>query len=214
MTGCSTPGPKGRVLVACEYSGRVRGAFTARGWDATSCDILPTEVPGRHYQGDVRDLLVKDWDMVIAFPPCTRLTTTGTRWFPRWQEDGSQEEAVEFFLQFTRLSHVPRVAIENPRGIMSTRFRKPDQYVQPWWFGDPWIKMTGLWLKGLPLLTKSNEVEPQGYWVDGGNYRKSTGREFNEGAYRDTAVKSNDNRARERSRTFQGLANAMAEQWG
>src|SRR5687767_1472233 len=173
---------KGRVLVACEYSGRVRDAFTARGWDATSCDILPTESPGQHVQGDVTGLLAQHWDMVIAFPPCTRLTTTGTRWFPKWQADGSQEEAVRFFLQFTELEHVPRVAIENPRGIMSTRFRKPDQYVQPWWFGDPWIKMTGLWLKGLPKLVQSDPVEPLGYWVDGGNYRKSTGREFKEGA--------------------------------
>jgi hypothetical protein len=152
--------------------------------------------------------------MVIAFPPCTRLTTTGTRWFPKWQADGSQEEAVRFFLQFTELEHVPRVAIENPRGIMSTRFRKPDQYVQPWWFGDPWIKMTGLWLKGLPKLVQSDPVEPLGYWVDGGNYRKSTGREFKEGAYVGAAIKSNGDRAKERSKTFQGIAQAMADQWG
>ena len=202
-----------RVLVACEYSGRVRDAFTARGWDATSCDLDQAETPGRHVQGDVLPLLQEEWDLIIAHPPCTRLTTTGTRWFPRWQADGSQEEAVKFFMEFVN-APCDRVAIENPRGIMSTRFRKPDQYVQPWWFGDPWIKMTGLWLKGLPKLVQSDPVEPLGYWVDGGNYRKSTGRVFKEGAYVGAVIKSNGDRAKERSKTFQGIAQAMADQWG
>jgi site-specific DNA-cytosine methylase len=202
-----------KILVACEYSGRVRDAFTAKGHYAVSCDILPTESPGKHYRGDVRNLLRYKWDMIIAFPPCTKLTTTGVRWFPKWIADGSQQEAIDFFMLFAN-ARAEKVVIENPRGIMSTRFRKPDQYVQPWWFGDPWIKKTGLWLKGVPLLVPSQPVEPLGYWVDGGNYRKSTGRMFNEGAYEGAALKSNGDRAKERSRTFQGLANAMADQWG
>lgn len=154
-----------KVLIACEYSGRVRDAFNARGHDAFSCDLLPTESPGPHLQGDVTKLLMLPWDLVIAFPPCTKLSCIGARYWPRWEADGSQQQAIDFFLQFTKLDHVPRVAIENPAGLMTTRWRKPDQYVQPWWFGDPWTKRTGLWLKGLPQLVADRQVSPHGAWV-------------------------------------------------
>lgn len=202
------------VLVACEYSGRVRDAFAARGHAAYSCDILPTESPGPHFQCDVREILSWSWDLVIAFPPCTRLTTTGNRWFPAWQADGSQEAAVEFFFQFTQLDHVPRVAIENPRGIMSSRYRKPDQYVHPWWFGDPWTKQTGLWLKGLPKLVADRPVEPTGYWVSGGSTTRDGKRESREGAKAIQREGTNAARRHARSLTHQGIARAMAEQWG
>lgn len=207
MTGCSM-----RVLVACEYSGRVRDAFRARGHDAMSCDLVPSDTPGPHYVGPVQDLLAEDWDMVIAFPPCTKLSSIGAAHWAKWQADGSQAEAAEFFRLFTDLDHVPRVAIENPAGRMSTLYRRPDQYVQPWWFGDPWTKRTGLWLKGLPLLVKDQEVEPKGFWVSGTSVRKGR-RDSNEGAYVGAGF-TNAARSKARSTTFQGLARAMAEQWG
>ena len=199
-----------RILVACEYSGRVRDAFTARGWDATSCDLVPSDTPGKHVIGDVTSLLQESWDMVIAFPPCTHLSCIGAAHWAKWQADGTQDRAAEFFLQFTRLDHVPRVAIENPAGAMTKRYRRPDQYVQPWWFGDPWTKRTGLWLKGLPLLVASDVVEPQGFWVGGAS--KAKGRADNsEGHGSGTATRAE--RSKARSATFPGIANAMAEQW-
>lgn len=202
-----------RVLVACEYSGRVRDAFTARGHYAVSADLLPSDTEGNHYQGDVRDLMYGRWDLMIAFPPCTKLSKVGAAYWPRWREDGSQDEAIEFWLELW-YAPIPRIAIENPAGIMSTLLRKPDQYVQPWWFGHPWKKLTGLWLKELPKLTPTNVVEPQGYWVDGGSLRGNGRSGAQEGAYATTEARSNAERAHERSKTFQGLANAMAEQWG
>lgn len=202
-----------RVLVACEYSGRVRDAFTARGHDATSCDLLPSESSGKHVQGDVTELLRQDWDLVIAFPPCTRLSCIGTRYWPKWQADGSQEAGIQFFLQFTKLDHVPRVAIENPAGIMTSRYRKPDQYVQPWWFGDPWTKRTGLWLKGLPLLVADRPVESNGSWV--GTQRSGKKTELTkEGSYALGRKTTTKERSMARQTTFPGLARAMAEQWG
>lgn len=207
-----------KVLVACEYSGRVRDAFTTRGHDATSCDLMPTESPGKHVQGDVTALLAQDWDLVIAFPPCTHLSCIGVRYWPRWQADGTQARAVAFFRQFTQLEHVPRVAIENPAGIMTTLYRKPDQYVQPWWFGDPWTKRTGLWLKGLPLLVADNPVESQGSWV--GSQRTSRGGDRSGPLSREgsvTAGRKRDGgieRSRARQTTFPGIARAMSQQWG
>lgn len=202
-----------RVLVACEYSGRVRDAFIARGHDAVSCDLLPSDTPGPHVMGDVTALIKEAWDMVIAFPPCTNLSCISAAHWAKWQADGTQDRAAEFFLQFTRLDHVPRVAIENPAGVMSTRYRRPDQYVQPWWFGDPWTKRTGLWLKGLPLLVPDQPVESQGPWV-GTQRTKKGGPLSKEGSRVLGGKKTTAGRSHSRSATFPGVARAMSEQWG
>ena len=184
-----------RILIACEYSGRVRDAFAEYGHEAISCDLLPCE--GRqdlaHYQGDVTDLLQDSWDMVIAFPPCTHLASSGARWFEKKKKDGRQQQGIDFFRLFTELSHVKYTCIENPIGIMSTYYRKPDQIIQPWMFGHPETKATCLWLKNLPLLTPSNVVE---------------GRE-----QRIFKLPPSKERAKLRSLTYQGVADAMAQQW-
>ena len=140
-----------RVLVACEYSGIVREAFKARGWDAWSCDILPTEIFGNHYQGDVFDIIDDGWNLMIAFPPCTYLTYSGMR---NWYDDGramKRIKAAEFFMSLYDYS-IPYIAVENPQGIMNKIFRQPDQVVHPYYFGDPEMKRTCLWLKNLPAL--------------------------------------------------------------
>jgi len=184
-----------KVLVACEYSGRVRDAFAAYGHSAVSCDLLPCE--GRedleHYQGDIRDILYDSWDCVLSFPPCTHLASSGARWFKEKQADGRQQEGIDFFKLFTELDHIPYTAIENPVGIMSTHYRKPDQIIQPWMFGHPETKATCLWLKGLPLLVPTNVVE---------------GREP-----RIWKLPPSEERAKLRSLTYQGIADAMAQQW-
>lgn len=196
------------VLVACEYSGRVRDAFIRRGHTAMSCDILPSDSDfGPHYRGDVHDILKNEWDLMVGFPPCTKLSKVGAPYWKRWREDGSQAEAFEFFMSLAE-ARIPRIAIENPVGYVNSHWRKPDQIIQPWWFGDPWIKTTCLWLKDLPHLAKTNVVEPQGHWVSGGT---GLGRE--EGAYAHATYKSNAGRAHARSITFQGIADAMAAQW-
>lgn len=189
-------GDKMRVLVACEYSGRVRDAFTARGHYAISCDLLPTDRPGPHYMGSVETLLAQSWDLVIGFPPCTDLASSGARWWPEKIADGRQARALSFFEQIYS-AKAPKVCVENPVGALSRLFRKPDQYVEPFMFGEPWKKRTGLWLRGLEPLKPTNLVAPTGYWV-GGDAKVS-------GAHRDP---------KRRSQTFQGLADAMAEQWG
>ena len=179
-----------RVLVACEFSGIVRDAFIARGHDALSCDLLPTEKEGPHYQGDVGDLLQEKWDLMIAHPPCRFLASSGARWYMRTRE---QEEAIEFVYQIGRVN-IQRIAIENPVGVLSTRLCKPDQIIQPWQFGHGETKATCLWLKNLPLLEPTNIVE---------------GREP-----RIHHMIPSPERWKDRSRTFQGIADAMAEQWG
>lgn len=181
-----------KVLIACEYSGRVRDAFIAQGHDAVSCDLLPTEAPGPHYQGDVFDVIDDGWDLMIAFPPCTDLCVSGARWFKEKQADGRQQASVDFFWKLAH-ANVPRIAIENPVGIMSSRYRKPDQIIQPWQFGHGETKATCLWLKNLPKLTPTNIVE---------------GREA-----RIHKMPPGPDRWKERSRTFQGIADAMAAQW-
>lgn len=205
---------KPSVLVACEYGGRVREAFKARGWNAWSCDVLPSDIPGNHFQGDVLKQLDRDWDLLIGFPPCTKLSSIGASHWSRWVDDGSQDRAIAFFMELAvwGTEHIPRVAIENPSGIMSTLWRKPDQYVQPWWFGDPWVKRTGLWLKGLPPLVAIKEVEPLGHWVDGGTMTKR-GLVIMEGSIQGKGWINTAARSHARSLTFQGIANAMAEQW-
>jgi len=206
-----------KVLIACEYSGRVRNAFTRKGHTAVSVDLLPSDLQGWHYRGDVFKFLKEyptRWDLMIAFPPCTYLSAVGAaRWADR-ESDGLQEEAMHFFLDLWE-QKIPRIAIENPAGRMSTWWRRPDQYIQPWWFGDPWVKRTGLWLAGLPSLSPTNEVEPLGPWIDGGNSRRhGTYAKDTEGSYRVTGVLGNVGRAHERAKTFQGIADAMADQWG
>lgn len=180
-----------RVLVACEFSGLVREAFRSSGHDAISCDLLPSELPGPHYQGDVRDVLYDGWDLLIAHPPCTHLAVSGARWFYLKQKE--QEEALEF-VRLLMDSPIDRVAIENPISVISSKIRKPDQIIQPWQFGHGETKATCLWLKNLPKLKPTNIVN---------------GREN-----RIHKMPPSDNRWRERSRTYAGIAQAMAEQWG
>jgi site-specific DNA-cytosine methylase len=182
-----------RVLVACEYSGRVRDAFTARGHYAMSCDLLPTDAPGDHYEGDVRDVLDYPWDLMVAFPPCTDLSVSGARWHDQKRRTGSQQASVSFVMTLAK-ADVPRIAIENPVGILSSLWRKPDQIIQPWQHGHGETKATCLWLKGLPLLTPSNPV---------------AGRE-----QRIWRLPPSPDRWKVRSETFQGIADAMADQWG
>lgn len=183
------------VLIACEYSATVRDAFLKRGHDAWSCDLLPSEGDGtRHIIGDVRNALKwseREWDMLIAFPPCTHLAVSGARWFKDKQQE--QAEAIEFFRALLE-ADVPKIAIENPIGIISSRIRKPDQIIQPWQFGHGETKATCLWLKGLPKLVPTNVVE---------------GRE-----QRVWKMAPSPTRWKERSRTYAGIAAAMAEQWG
>jgi site-specific DNA-cytosine methylase len=192
MKTFSTLSPVGRVLVACEYSGSVRDAFAALGWDAWSCDILPSEKPGNHYQGDVRDILGDGWDILIAHPPCTHLAVSGARWFPAKRASGEQQAALDF-VRLLLDAPIPRIALENPISIISSAVRKPDQVIQPWQHGHGETKATCLWLKGLPKLQPSNVVE---------------GRE-----QRVWKLPPSADRWKERSRTFQGIAKAMAEQW-
>lgn len=184
-----------RVLVACEYSGRVRDAFIRRGHEAMSCDLLPTESPGPHYVGDLFDVIDYPWDLMIAHPPCTHLAVSGARHFAAKRLDGRQQSGVAFFLRLVRRSeHIPMTCIENPVCVISGLYRKPDQIIQPWMFGHPETKATCLWLKGLPQLEATNIVE---------------GREA-----RIHRMPPGPNRWKERSTTYEGVANAMAAQWG
>lgn len=180
-----------KVLVACEYSGRVRDAFIVKGHDAISCDLLPTEAPGPHYQGDVRDIINDGFDLMIGHPPCTHLAVSGSRWFKDKVEE--QEEALEF-VRILMGAPIAKIAIENPISVISSRIRKPDQIVQPWQFGHGETKATCLWLKGLPKLRPTNVVE---------------GREA-----RVHRMPPGPDRWKERSRTYSGIALAMADQWG
>jgi hypothetical protein len=180
-----------RVLVACEYSGTVRDAFIAMGHEAISCDLLPTEKPGPHIQGDVLPLLGDGWDLMICHPPCTHLSVSGARWFK--DKLPEQAEAL-WFVDMLLNAPIPRIALENPISIISSRIRKPDQIIQPWQFGHGETKATCLWLKNLPKLTPTNIVE---------------GREA-----RVHKMAPGPDRWKERSRTFQGIADAMAQQWG
>lgn len=182
-----------RILVGCEYSGRVRDAFTLMGHDAVSCDLLPSESTGAHIQGDITPLLAKKWDMIIAFPPCTHLASSGARWFEEKRADGRQKAAIDFFMSIAN-ADCQKIAIENPVGIMSSMWRKPDQIIHPWQFGHGETKRTCLWLKGLPPLTPTNIVG---------------GRE-----QRIWKMPPSPDRAKKRSLTYLGIANAMAEQWG
>lgn len=194
-----------RVLVACEFSGVVRDAFIARGHDAMSCDLLPTESPGPHYQGDVRDVLGAGWDLMVAHPPCTYLSRAGARW---WKRPGRQELAEEAaaFVRLLYDSPIPRVAIENPIGMLNRLWRYPDQTIEPFMFGEPYTKRTCLWLRSLPPLLSTEIVAERVAWLPS-----------NVGAGKRRGQRSQPGiakTARDASRTFAGIAAAMADQWG
>ena len=191
-----------RVLIACEYSGTVRDAFIAQGHDAMSCDILPSDRPGPHYQGGVLNLLDEDWDLMIAHPPCTHLAVSGAKHFAAKQADGRQAAALEF-VQLLMDAPIPRICIENPVSIISTRIRKPDQIIQPWQFGHQATKTTCLWLKGLPPLMPTNIVGKGARHVTKSG--KSLPAWYN--------LPPSPMRWKIRSATFQGIADAMAAQW-
>lgn len=185
-----------KVLIACEMSGVVRDAFIARGHDAMSCDILPTDSPGPHYTGDVRDVLHFPWDMMIFHAPCTHICVSGARHFNAKRADGRQQAGVSFFMELWRhgQQYIPFMAAEQPIGILSSLFRKPDQIIQPWQFGHGETKATCLWLQGLPKLAETQIVD---------------GRDD-----RIHKMPPSPERSKERSKTYQGIANAMATQWG
>jgi len=185
-----------KILLACEFSGIVREEFAKLGHDAWSCDLLQTEIPGNHYQGYLEDFIGEgsEWDMIIGFPPCTHLAVSGARWFKEKIKDGRQQYAINFFMMIAN-RNCKKICIENPVSVMSTKWRKPDQIIQPWQFGHGETKKTCLWLKGLPLLKPTNIVEGRypRVWLESG---------------------SKDNpKWKRRSRTYLGIAKAMAEQW-
>ena len=181
-----------KVLVACEFSGIVRDAFILAGCDALSCDLEPTERKGPHYQGDVRDVLYSEnWDLMIAHPPCTHLAVSGARWF---KDKKVEQKGALDFVRFLMDTNIPKIAIENPISIISSHIRKPDQIIQPWQFGHGETKATCLWLKNLPKLQPTNVVEGR--------------------TARIHKLPPSATRWKERSRTFEGIAHAMAEQWG
>ena len=180
-----------RVLIGCEFSGIVREAFKTKGHDAWSCDLLPTEIPGQHLQCDLLDILNDNWDLAIFHPPCTHLSVSGAAWFK--YKEVQQKEALEF-VKLLMDCNIPKIALENPISIISTRIRKPDQIIQPWMFGHGETKATCLWLKGLPKLVPSSIVE---------------GRE-----QKMHKMGPSPDRWKNRSRTYKGIAEAMANQWG
>lgn len=205
---------KYRVLIGCEESQVVCMAFRMLGHEAYSCDLLPCSGghPEWHFQEDVFEVLKREkFDLCIFHPPCTYLTTTGNKWmkpefrdrFPNRQQQ--RQDAIDFFMKLSKVD-CEKIAIENPAGIMSTIWRKPDQYVHPYHFGEPHSKKTGLWLKGLPLLVPTNMVEPEMYTY------KSNGKK-DPMWHMITSKLPKEEREKARSRTFQGFGNAMAEQW-
>ena len=184
-----------RVLVACEFSGIVREAFKARGHEVLSCDLLPTERPGNHYQGDVFDIIDYPWDLAIFHPECTHTAVSGARHFDLKKLDGRQQKAISFWFKLQRLSaHIPKTVFEQPVSIISTMYKQPDQIIQPWQFGHGETKATCLWLKNLPKLQPTNIVAGR------------IGRVHR--------IPPGPDRWKERSRTFPGVAKAFASQWG
>ncbi len=215
---------KNRVLIACEFSGIVREAFKKQGWDAWSCDILPTEIEGQHIQDDVLKHLDDGWDMMIAHPPCTYLCVSGAGWYydpkdkhlpiekrrphpkyPNRRQD--QKDAITFFMSLID-APIPKIAVENPIGVMSKTYRKPDQIIQPYQFGEEASKATCLWLKGLPKLIPTKIVSKgEFYYPKSGATRRPKW-------FADSAYLPKEERQKARSKTFKGIADAMAEQWG
>lgn len=208
-----------RVLIACEFSGIVRDAFLAKGHDAMSCDLLPTEKPGPHYQGDVFDVIGDGWDMMIGHPPCTYISYAGTRW---WNDEGrckKRLEALEFFRQLYE-APINKICLENPRGCASPTIAKYTQIIEPYYFGDEATKPTWLWLKNLPLLihNKRETLFEQQTHVSRGEFiyhvTKSGKIKGDSKWYTEAWHLPPEERAKVRAKTFQGLANAMADQWG
>lgn len=221
-----------RILVACEFSGVVRDAFKAKGHDAWSCDILPTESPGQHIQGDVSEILNDGWDMMIAHPPCTYLTTAGNAYFNvmRYGQDAIDRwykriESFEFFMKLVN-APIEKVCVENPVGFPNSACRKPDQIIHPYYFGERQMKRTCLWLKGLPnlwywekpdlfsdVVTVTEKPEP-----DFIHERKPSkyykGGETKKRYFTDAVIGYDNNHGHKRSKTFTSIANAMAGQWG
>ncbi|MFZ9732768.1 MAG: hypothetical protein ACO3BA_05320 [Schleiferiaceae bacterium] len=196
-----------KILVACEYSGRVRDAFRAAGHDAWSCDLLPCDAdPAYHIQGDVVPLLGQGWDLMVAHPPCTYLCSSGLHWNKRVEGRQAKTEAALDFVRTLLSCPIPRVAIENPVGCISTRIRKPDQTIQPWQFGHDASKATCLWLKGLPLLRPTAIISPR--MVDG---KPRWANQTDSGQNR---LGPSADRWKIRSETYSGIATAMAQQWG
>jgi hypothetical protein len=194
-----------KVLVACEYSGTVRDAFAKIGWEAWSCDLLPTEKTSNHYQGDVRDMLSEKWDLMICHPPCTYLSVSGIHWNNRGRGWEKTEKALSF-VKLLLAADIPKIALENPISIISSRIRKPDQIIQPHQFGHDASKATGLWLKNLPKLQPTKFIEPK--MING---RPRWANQTDSG--QNKLAPSND-RWKIRSTTYQGIAEAMASQWG
>lgn len=204
-----------RILIACEESDEVRSRFEKMGFDAWSCDIQPNRNPkAKHFQCDIFEVIQKEWDAMIAFPPCTHLAVSGAAWFEQKRKDGRQQHAIDFFIEIAN-APIKHIAIENPIGIMSKNYRKPDQIIQPYYFGDEAQKTTCLWLKNLPKLyhnaapnlfdDKITWVKPKGNVIYNGKlYSWACNKWF----------KSKEERSRERSKTFPGIAEAMATQWG
>ena len=195
-----------KVLVACEFSGTVRNAFAKLGHDAWSCDLEPSETPGQHYQGDAMDIIADGWDLMIAHPPCTHLAVSGARHFEQKRKDGRQQQGIDFFMQMTN-APISKIAVENPVGIMSSLYRKPDQIIEPYEYGHPCTKKTCLWLKGLPLLKPTNIVDKGDVWI------AKSGKRMSQWYYESSCLPPKE-REKMRNKTFQGIADAMAEQWG
>jgi len=202
-----------KILIACEFSGTVRDAFIREGHDAMSCDLEPTESVGPHYQGDVMDIINNGWDMMIAFPPCTHLAVSGAKHFAKKRADGRQQQGIDFFLKIIN-ANIPKIAVENPIGIMSTIYKKPTQIIQPWQFGHEAQKTTCLWLKNLPVLQHTKLVDKGIFYVTPTGKKMpswmsdpvdANGKKL---AYGSDAIK------KIRNKTFQGIADAMATQWG
>jgi hypothetical protein len=212
-----------KVLIACEYSGIVRTEFTKAGHDAISCDLLPTDIPGKHYQGNVLDIINDSFDLMIAFPPCTYLTVTANKWYKNQPKRisgalvGDERRkarivAIDFAIALFNCG-ILKIAMENPIDILSTVFRKPDQIIQPWMFGHAERKSTCLWLKGLPILESTNIVTPVSYVAADKNYSPThynSKRSLNRLDY----LPPGQDRSKLRSKTFPGIAKAMASQWG
>ena len=194
-----------KVLIACEYSGIVRDAFTKKGHDAWSCDILDTESPGNHIQDDILKHLDKNWDLMIAHPPCTHLAVSGARWFTEGKKDWSlQEEALDFVRKLLD-APIEKIALENPVSVISTKIRKPNQIIQPFQFGHDVSKKTCLWLKNLPNLTPTKIVKPD--IIEKNGYKMSR-------HHWETFKLPSKIRGKVRSRFYKGIADAMADQWG
>lgn len=191
-----------RILVACEYSGRVRDAFRRLGHDSLSCDLLPSDVPGPHYEGDVKDLLGQPWDALLAFPPCTYLCSSGMHWTRRGLRDPQLTEDALDFVRLLLNADIPHRALENPVGCISTRIRKPNCIIQPWQFGHSESKTTCLWLENLPVLIPTNILP-----------KPVSGRWDNQTPSGQNKLGPSKDRWKERSKTYQGIADAMAGQW-